>query len=305
MFNKIIDKLEKTVIAHEIRRIKPTTTRYYRPDGKIYAEKDALFKTRCRYFYDENGNELGYVYVRDGKVNSCSGYEYDEEGKVKKTYNRNFTIINNERVLKNEWVIIYNPDKSYTVIDNGVKVEYPADTSTEVKDERGNIIHTSVIYSNKERGSYYTNSTFDENNNRLSHEYVVTVHNNITELHREFNEYDNKNRCIKHIFYMKHENRSDESVTLTYYTYDDKNRVIYEREYHNFYYPHTGNQNYVSDSYRKYDEENNAEIHYDDHRTWDYKSYYKTTILPDGRKIEQHWTLPTWIDKVRKFFNAF
>lgn len=128
---------------------------------------------------------------------------------------------------------------------------------------------------------------------------------NNTELHREFNEYDSKNRCIKHVFYMKHENRSDESVSLTYYTYDDKNRVIYEREYHNFYYPHTGNQNYVSDSYRQYDEENNAEIHYDDHRTWDYKSYYKTTILPDGRKIEQHWTLPTWIDKVRKFFNAF
>lgn len=305
MFNKIIDKLEKTVIAHEIRRIKPNTTRYYRPDGKMYAEKDTLFESQSRYFYDENGNEVGYVHVRNGKVSTCTRNEYDEEGKLNKIYRRNFTAINNERVLKNECVIIYNPDKSYTVIDNGVKVEYPADTRTEVKDERGNVIHTSVIYPNEERGSYYTNSTFDENNNRLSHEYVATVNNNIIDLHREFNEYDNKNRCIKHIFYMKHENRSNESVSLTYYTYDDKNRVIYEREYHNFYYPQTGNQNAVSDSYRRYDEENNAEIHYDDHRTWDYKTYYKTTILPDGRKIEQHWTLPTWIDKVRKFFNAF
>ena len=305
MFNKIIDKLEKTVIAHEIRRIKSNTTRYYRPDGKMYAEKDNLFKSQSRYFYDENGNEVGYVHVREGKVNDCIRYEYDEEGKVKKTYRRNFTVINNVRVLKNECAIIYNPDKSYTVIDNGVKVEYQADTSTEVKDERGNVIHTSFIYSDKERGSYYTNSTFDENNNMLSHEYVGTVHNNITKLQREFNEYDSKNRRIKHIFYMKHENRSDESVTLTYYTYDDKNRVIYEREYHNFYYPNTGNQNYVSDSYHQYDEENNAEIHYDDHGTWDYKTYYKTTVLHDGRKIEQRWTLPTWIDKVRKFFNAF
>ncbi len=305
MFNKIFDKLEKTVIAHEIRRIKPTTTRYYRPDGKIYAENDALFESRSRYFYDENGNEVGYVHVRKGKVDTCTRYEYDEERKVKKIYRRNFTKINNERVLKNECVTINNPDNSYTVIDNGVKIEYPADTRTEVKDERGNVIHTSVIYPDEERGSYYTNSTYDENNNRLSHEYVVTVHNNITTLHREFNEYDDKNRCIKHIFYMKNEGRSNESVTLTYYTYDDKNRVIYEREYHNFYFPHTGNQNAVSDSYRWYDEENNAEIHYDMHSTWDYKSYYKTTILPDGRKIEQHWTLPTWIDKVRKFFNAF
>lgn len=305
MFNKIFDKLEKTVIAHEIRRIKPTTTRYYRPDGKIYAENDALFESRSRYFYDENGNEVGYVHVRKGKVDTCTRYEYDEEGKVKKIYRRNFTKINNERVLKNECVTINNPDNSYTVIDNGVKIEYPADTRTEVKDEHGNVIHTSVIYPDEEQGSYYTNSTYDENNNRLSHEYVETVHNNITTLHREFNEYDDKNRCIKHIFYMKNEDRSNESVTLTYYTYDAKNRVIYEREYHNFYFPHTGNQNAVSDSYRWYDEENNAEIHYDMHSTWDYKSYYKTTILPDGRKIEQHWTLPTWIDKVRKFFNAF
>ena len=305
MFNKIIDKLEKTVIAHEIRRIKPNTIRYYRPDGKMYVDKDTFFKSQSRYFYDENGNEVGYVHVRKGKVSSCARNEYDEEGKLKKVYRRNFTVINNVRVLKNECVIIYNPDKSYTIIDNGVKVVYPADTRTEVKDERGNVIHSSVIYPDEERGSYYTNSTFDENNNRLSHEYVVSVHNNITELHREFNEYDSKNRCIKHVFYMKHENRSDESVSLTYYTYDDKNRVIYEREYHNFYHSHTGNQNYVSDSYRQYDEENNAEIHYDDHRIWDYKTYYKTTILPDGRKIEQRWVLPTWIDKVRKFFNAF
>lgn len=100
MFKKIIDKLEKTVIAHEIRRIKPTTTQYYRPDGKMYAEKDTLFKSQSRYFYDENGNEVGYVHVREGKVNSCSGYEYDDEGKVKKTYHRNFTVINNECVLK-------------------------------------------------------------------------------------------------------------------------------------------------------------------------------------------------------------
>lgn len=305
MFKKIIDKFEKTVIAHEIRRIKPCTIRYYRPDGKMYAEKDNTFKTHSRYFYDKNGNELGYVYVREGKVNSCSGYEYDEEGKVKKTYTRNYSIINNERVLNIEWVMIYNPDKSYTIIDNGVKFEYPADTHTEVKDKRGNVIHTSVIYSDENRGSYYTNSTFDENNNQLSHEYVVTVHNNITELHRDFNEYDDKNRLIKHIFYMKQETRSNESMTLTYYTYDDKNRVIYEREYRNFCYQHTGNQNFVSDSYHRYDEENNAEIHYDKHKTWDYKTYYKTTILADGRKIELRWTLPTWIDKVRKFFNAF
>lgn len=305
MFKKIIDKLEKTVIAHEIRRIKPNTIRYYRPDGKIYAEKDNTFKTKSRYFYDKNGNELGYVYVREGKVNNCSGYEYDDEGKVKKTYTRNYSIINNERVLNNEWVMIYNPDKSYTVIDNGVKFEYPADTCTEVKDERGNVIHASVTYSDEKRGSYYTNSTFDENNNKLSHEYVVTVHNNITELHRDFNEYDDKNRLIKHIFYMKQKTRSNESMTLTYYTYDNKNRVIHEREYRNFCYLHRGNQNFVSDSYRKYDEENNAEIHYDDHGTWDYKTYYKTTILPDGRKIEQQWALPAWIDKVRKFFKAF
>ena len=61
MFKKIIDKLEKTVIAHEIRRIKPNTTRYYRPDGKIYADKDILFKSPSRYFYDENGNEIKSV----------------------------------------------------------------------------------------------------------------------------------------------------------------------------------------------------------------------------------------------------
>ena len=305
MFKKIIDRLEKTVIAHEIRRIKPNMIRYYRPDGKMYVEKDNTFKTQSRYFYDENGNELGYVYVREGKVNSCSEYEYDEEGQVKKTRVRNFTVINNERVLKNEYIVINNPDKSHTVIDNGVKFEFPANTNTEVKDERGNVIHTSVIYPDEERGSYYTNSTFDENNNRLSHEYVVTVHNNIKDLHREFNEYDDKNRCIKHIFYMKQEDRSNESVTLTYYTYDDKNRVIYEREYRNFCYQYKGNQNFVSNSYRRYDDENNAEIHYDEHETWDYKTYYKTTILPDSRKIEQQWTLPTWIDKVRKFFTAF
>ena len=52
-------------------------------------------------------------------------------------------------------------------------------------------------------------------------------------------------------------------------------------------------------------DEENSELSYSDHGSWQYNSYQKTTILPDGRKMVAHWTLPNWIEKLRRFFNAF
>ena len=52
-------------------------------------------------------------------------------------------------------------------------------------------------------------------------------------------------------------------------------------------------------------DEENSELSYSDHGSWQYNSYEKTTILPDGRKMVAHWTLPIWIEKLRRFFNAF
>jgi hypothetical protein len=305
MFKKIIDKIELKSIAHTISKKKPNTVYYYNPAGKIYCEKDYLLDGGMRSFYNEKGQETAYVHLHKGKISVCAEYEYKEDGSYKRIRRRRFDVINNVRFMKSECITLFNDDKTYTVIENGISTNYDAEKTTEIKDEHGNIIESSTIYPDEDHGDIYTRNTYDENNNRIYHEYTCKHGNKVTAFHRDINEYDKLNRCIKHIFYMARNENESESITLTYTTYDSKNRVIHKREYSNFYYPNTGKQNNKTDHYYRYDEKNNADISYSDYGHWESKSYTKTDILPDGRKIEARWDVPTWIDKVRKFFNAF
>lgn len=305
MFKNIVDKIERAAINYTVKHIKPNSVDYYNATGDHYRIKDYLFKSQHRFSYNDKGQETLFLYARNGKVIECTTYEYNENGERFKCHIRRFNYINNERILEKDDLWTANDDDTCTSIINGTTKVYPKQKSDTVKDEHGNVIEETIT-TPSENSVYHAVNTYDGNNNKVLHEATETVGDKAKDFFREINQYDDKNRRVKHIFYMDTEYGTEKSTDITYYYYDDKDRVIRTHNESNYNKPgplHTGN--FKHDTWYRYNEEENSELSYSDHGSWQYNSYQKTTILPDGRKMVTHWTLPVWIEKLRRFFKAF
>lgn len=305
MFKNIVDKIERATINYTEKHVKPNSIDYYNANGDHYRIKDYLFKSQSRYSYNDKGQEILSLYARNGKVIECTTYEYNENGERCKSHIRRFDYINNERILEKDDLWIANDDGTCTSITNGITKVQPRQKSDTVKDEHGNVIEETIT-TPSENSVYHAVNTYDGNNNQVLHEATEMVGDKVKDFFREINQYDDKNRRVKRIFYMHTEYGTEKSTDITYYYYDDKDRVSRIHNESNYNKPgplHTGN--FKHDTWYRYNEEENYELSYSDHGSWQYNSYQKTTILPDGKKAVAHWTLPVWIEKLRRFFNAF
>lgn len=305
MFKNIVDKIERATINYTEKHVKPNSIDYYNANGDHYRIKDYLFKSQSRYSYNDKGQETVFIYARNGKVIECTTYEYNENGERCKSHIRRFDYINNERILEKDDLWVANDDGTCTSITNGITKVQPKQKSDTVKDEHGNVIEETIT-TPSENSVYHAVNTYDGNNNQVLHEATEMVGDKVKDFFREINQYDDKNRRVKRIFYMHTEYGTEKSTDITYYYYDDKDRVSRIHNESNYNKPgplHTGN--FKHDTWYRYNEEENSELSYSDHGSWQYNSYQKTTILPDGRKMVAHWTLPVWIEKLRRLFNAF
>lgn len=305
MFKNIVDKIERAVINHTVNHVKPNSVDYYNANGDHYRIKDYLFGSQSRFSYNDKGQETLYLYARNGKVIECTTYEYNEKGERCKSHRRRFNYINNERVLEDDDLWVANDDDTYTSTINGTIKTYPKQKLDQVKDERGNIIEETITNPEENSVTHAVN-TYDGNNNKVLHEATETVGDKVKDFYREINQFDDKNRRVKHIFYMDTEYGTEKSTDITYFYYDDKDRVIRMHDESCYNKPgpmHTGS--FKHDTWYRYNDEENSELSYSDHGSWQYNSYEKTTILPDGGKMVAHWRLPNWIEKLRRFFNAF
>lgn len=305
MFKTIVDKIELTTINYTVKHTKPNSVDYYNANGDHYRIKNYLSKSQSRFSYNDKNQEILFIYARDGKVIECTTYEYNENGERCKCHIRRFNYINNERVLEKDDLWVANDDDTCTSTINGVTKVYPRQKLEQVKDEHDNIIEETRTTPEENSVTHAVN-TYDGNNNKVLHEATETVGDKLKNFYRETNQFDNKNRRVKHIFYMNTEYGTEKSTDITYFYYDDKDRVIHTHNESNYDKPgplHTGN--FKHDTWYRYNDEENSELSYSDHGSWQYNSYEKTTILPDGRKIVSRWSLPIWIEKLRRFFNAF
>jgi hypothetical protein len=305
MFKNIVDKIERATINYTVKHVKPNSVDYYNANGDHYRIKDYLFKSQSRFSYNDKGQEILSLYARNGKIIESTTYEYNENGERCKSHTRRFDYINNERILEKDDLWVANDDGTYTSIINGITKVCPRQKSDTVKDDHGNVIEETIT-TPSENCVYHAVNTYDGNNNQVLHEATEMVGDKVKEFFREINQYDDKNRRVKRIFYMNTEYGTEKSTDITYYYYDDKDRVIRMHNESNYNKPgplHTGN--FKHDTWYRYNEEENSELSYSDHGSWQYNSYQKTTILSDGRKMVAHWTLPNWIEKLRRFFNAF
>ncbi len=305
MFKNIVDKIERTVINYTVKHVKPNSVDYYTVNGDHCRIKNYLFKSQSRFSYNDKGQEILSIYAHNGKVIDCTTFEYNENGEKCKCHSRRFNYINNERILEKDDLWVANDDDTCTSTINGTTKVYPKQKLEQVKDEHGNVIEETLITPLENSVTHAVN-TYDGNNNQVLHESTETVGDKVKDFYREINQYDNKNRRVKHIFYMDTEYGTEKSTDITYFYYDDKDRVIHTYNESNYNKPgpfHTGH--FKHDTWYRYNDEENSELSYSDHGSWQYNSYEKTTILPDGRKMVAHWTLPNWIEKLRRFFNAF
>jgi hypothetical protein len=304
MFKTIINKFERYVIEYIIKHKKPDRIEKYDDKGHIYRYIDNIFHSQSRYTHDELGNQLCWIYARNGKVYEYNTSEYDGD-RCTKTHIVRFEDVGNTRVKVEDCHVTYKPDDSgCTIIENGVEREEPGPNDgvkTETKkDDHGNILET-IETNDTTQTIYRTVSTYDEHDNELTNKATRTVGGKTKDIYSTEYEYDVNGNEILYKFYWKTDYGTNEHITVTTKEYDEKNRIIHaheaSRDYKRFY-------SSDDDVYYRYDDEHNAVIKFNDLDTWSYKKYEQTDILPNGYKIVRSWSIPIWTEKVRKFFNV-
>jgi len=306
MFKKIIDKIEQATINYTIKHNKPYTYYVNRPDGKCCKDYFRSLPSQSRFYFDDKGREIAWVYSKDGKITSCTVYEYkdDKSNKEYKRWTREFKIVDNKRVLIEDSLLVYNDDDTYTVTENGITTTKKIIKPEVIKDNNGNIIE-ETSFDPDENETYHAVLSYDEQNRLIRKATTYTVNNVIKNKYIDENEYDHAGNVVKHIWYMNIDYGTDESTTIEHNAYDEKNRLVKCTSHTSYDRTCLGKHKYVDTTYYKYDERNNAEITLHEYSNWSSKTYYKAETLPNGYTTESHWDLPVWPDKLRRFFNAY
>lgn len=303
MVSKIINWIERYIIARTIKNKKPNRVDLYLPNGKHFRTINYLMDSQSRTSFNENGRQSCYVYAYKGKIRSCITYEYNESNQYSRIYDRKFKIIGKERILESDRLIIFNNDKTRTVIKDGVRTDYPEDTVTEVKDERGNVTESMIFYPER-NCTEYTVNTFDEHGNLSTNLFTVKNGDEIESISREINKYDSNNNLIKQTCFNKTDYGKNEHISTTVQSFDDKNRCTHIHVDCNYNKQHLGYGRYTDDTYYRYDE-NGGKIYIADHGSNNiYKTYQIKETRQDGYAVEKCWSIPAWTEKLRKFFKV-
>ena len=306
MFKKIIDKIEQATINYTIKHRKPFTYYLNRPDGKCCKTRHTSFNAQSKYFYDDKGREIAWIYSNNGKITSCTTYEYknNESNEQSKRWKREFKIVDNKRVLIEDSLVVYNDDGTYTVTENGITTTKHIIKPTVIKDNNGNIIEEKS-FDPDENEDFHAVMSYDEQNRLIRKVTTYTVNNVIKNKYIDENAYDAEGHLIKHTWYMNTDYGTDESTTIDYNVYDEKSRLVKCCSHTSYDRACLGKRKYIDTTYYKYDEKNNATITLHEYSNWASKCYDKTVTLPNGYTVESHWDLPVWPDKLRRFFGAY